>query len=506
MANTTAKNAPITAGLKTRPPIVVVMGHVDHGKTTLLDYIRKANIAGREAGGITQAVGAYEIEHAGRKITFIDTPGHEAFTSMRSRGAQVADLAILVVAADEGIKTQTKEAIKIIGEAKTPFIVAFNKIDKTGGSIDKARNDLMAAGVLLEGFGGQVSFHGVSAKNGEGVSDLLDLIVLSADLEDLKYDATAPASGFVLEARRDSRRGIEASVILKNGTLHRGDPVKTVSAHGKVKILENFLGKPVLELEPSAPAVIIGLETLPAVGEEFLVGEAGVAERVTIAATHHVPNNAAGKTMGRLGEAKKNTLNLILKSSDSGSLEALSLVLRGMDQMGGKAVNIVDEAVGDITDGDVKHALATAATIIGFKNKTEKGAKTLADAHQISIITSDIVYDLQKAVEEYLSGARGPAALGDLEVLAVFNQERLDKQLVGGRVISGVVRAKASFEILRAAGTNADAQKEKVGDGRILELREKKSEITQAEKGKEIGLLVQSHTKINAGDKIIVRK
>jgi len=512
MANTTAKNTPITAGLKTRPPIVVVMGHVDHGKTTLLDYIRKANIAAREAGGITQAVGAYEIEHGGRKITFIDTPGHEAFTSMRSRGAQVADLAILVVAADEGIKPQTKEAITIIEEAKTPFIVAFNKIDKTGGSIDKARNDLMAAGVLLEGFGGQVSFHGVSAKTGDGVSDLLDLIVLSADMmEDLKYDATAPASGYILEARRDSRRGIEASVIVKNGTLHRGDPVATASAHGKVKILENFLGKPVLELEPSAPAVIIGFETLPAVGEEFFVGEAGVSGRPLAAAVHNAPNNAAGKTMGRLGEAKANTLNLILKSSDSGSLEALSLVLRGMDQMGGKAVNIVEEAVGDITDGDVKHALATGAAIIGFKNKTERGARMLADAQQISIITSDIVYDLSKAVEEFLTGARGPAALGDLEVLAIFNQEKPDKQLIGGRVISGVVRAKAAFEILRAAaggttGPVADAPKELVGNGRILGLREKKSEITQAEKGKEIGLLVSSHILVKIGDKIVVRK
>jgi translation initiation factor IF-2 len=483
------------------------MGHVDHGKTTLLDFIRKANIAGREAGGITQAVGAYEIQHAGRTITFIDTPGHEAFVSMRSRGAQVADLAILVVAADEGIKPQTKEAIKTIEEAKTPFIVAFNKIDKTGGSIDKARNDLMAAGVLLEGFGGQVSYHGVSAKTGEGVADLLDLIVLSADVEDLKYDAAAPASGYVLEARRDSRRGIEATVIVKNGTLHRGDPVRTASAAGKVKILENFLGKPVLELEPSAPAVIIGFESLPAVGEEFFVGDAvASAARPAAAVPNAAPYNAAGKTMGRLGEAKKNTLNLILKSSDSGSLEALSLVLRGMDQMGGKAVNIVEEAVGDITDGDVKHALATGATIIGFKNKTEKGARTLADAQQVAIITSDIVYDLSKAVEEFLTGARGPAALGDLEVLAVFNGEKLDKQLVGGRVTTGIVRAKAAFEVLRAGGTDADAQKEVVGTGRILELREKKNEITQAEKGKEIGLLVGSSTAIKIGDKIIVRK
>ncbi len=254
MQKETLKNIPIKTALKARPPIVVVMGHVDHGKTTLLDYIRKANIAAREAGGITQATAAYEIEHRSsgapaaepaRKITFIDTPGHEAFTAMRSRGAQVADLAILVVAADEGVKPQTKEAIEIIENSKTPFIVAINKVDKTGGNLDKARNDLMAAGVLLEGYGGQVSYHAVSAKTGEGVDELLDLILLAADIENLTYDPSLAASGFVLEAKRDPKRGIEATVIVKNGTLTRGDTIATHTASGKVKILEDFLGKTV---------------------------------------------------------------------------------------------------------------------------------------------------------------------------------------------------------------------------------------------------------------------
>jgi translation initiation factor IF-2 len=500
MANATTKHPSINTSVKQRPPVVVVMGHVDHGKTTLLDHIRKANIAAREAGGITQAVGAYEIEHNGRKITFIDTPGHEAFTAMRSRGAQVADLAILVVAADEGIKPQTKEAIKIIGEAKTPFIVAFNKIDKTNGVIDKARNDLMAAGVLLEGFGGQVSYHGISAKTGEGVDDLLDLILLAADVEDLKYDSMAPASGYILEARRDPRRGIEATVIIKNGTLHRGDPVKTATAGGKVKVLENFLAKPVLQLEPSAPAVISGFEGLPAVGEEFTVGESGIAR---------VNNGRLGAAARAAAGTKKagNALNLILKSSDSGSLEALSVVLRSVDQSGGKAVNIIEETVGDITDGDVKHALATGATIIGFKNKIASGARNLAEAQSITIITSDIVYDLSKAVEEFLTGARGPAAQGELEVLAVFNQEKLDKQLVGGRVMVGTVRGKAPFEVMRRpAGTEETAMVVSIGQGRIIQLREKKAEITQADKGKEIGLLVSTHTAIQVGDKLIIRK
>lgn len=494
MAKETLKNISIKAGVKARPPIVVVMGHVDHGKTSLLDHIRKANIAAREAGGITQATAAYEIVHNDRKITFIDTPGHEAFTAMRSRGARVADLAILVVAADEGVKPQTKEAIKIIEEAKTPFVVAITKVDKTAGSVDKARNDLMAAGVMLEGFGGQVSYHAVSSKTGEGVDDLLDLLLLAADLENLTYDASAPASGFVLEASRDPKRGIEAAVIVKNGTLSRGDTVRTATASGKVKILEDFLGKAVTALEPSAPAIVIGFENIPKVGEEFSAGE--MKEGVTATA-----RPSAGSAANQLSKSKPDTLNLILKAGDAGSLEALSVVLRGIDQKGGKEVNIIDEGVGDITDGDVRHAIATKATIIGFKDRVEKGAKVLADAQTVTIITSEVVYDLSTAVEEFFSGARGPAASGTLEVLAVFNQEKPQKQLVGGRVTDGTFRPKTSVDIVRGPAGTAP-----VGNGKVLSLREKKSEIFQADNGKEIGVLLDSQTVVQVGDKLVIRK
>jgi len=485
--------------IKPRPPIVVVVGHVDHGKTTLLDYIRKTTVAAREAGGITQAVGAYEIVRApaaggpARKITFIDTPGHEAFTAMRSRGAQAADLAVLVVAADEGVKPQTKEAIKILEETKTPFVVALNKIDKVqGGNLEKAKTDLANAGVLLEGYGGQVSYHGVSAKTGEGVSDLLDLILLSTDVENLTYDAAAAASGFVLEARRDPRRGIEASVIVREGTLHRGDAVKTHTASGKVKILEDFTGKAVDVLEPSAPAVIIGFEKLPNVGEVFAVGELKEARSP----------QAEEAAITQIAKSKPNTLNLILKASDAGSLEALLVVLKSVDKQGGKEINVVEESVGDVTDGDVRRAQATNATIIGFKNKVEKGARNLADAQTVMIITSDVVYDLAKAVEDFLTGKLGPATAGELEVLAVFNQEKLDKQLIGGRVEKGTFRAKASFEILRGSS----APKTSLGTGRALSLREKKSEIATAEKGKEIGILASSQIAIQVGDTLVIHK
>jgi translation initiation factor IF-2 len=413
---------------------------------------------------------------------------------MRSRGAQVADLAILVVAADEGVKPQTKEAIKIIEEAKTPFIVAINKVDKTGGNVDKARNDLMAAGVLLEGYGGQVSYCAVSAKTGEGIDGLLDLILLAADVEDLTYDARAPASGFILEAKRDPKRGIEAAVIVKNGALSRGDIVRTRTASGKVKILENFLGKTVSELEPSAPAIIIGFEKIPRVGEEFAVGELTSTQGATSA-------SAIAKTVNQIAKSKPNTLNLILKAGDAGSLEALSVVLRGIDQKGGKEINIVEEGVGDITDGDIRHAIATKATIIGFKNRVEKGAKVLADAQTVTVITSEIVYDLATAVEEYFSGARGPAAAGELEVLALFNQEKPQKQLVGGRVTNGTFHPKTSFDIVRGVVGSMP-----VGNGKVLGLREKKSEIFQAEKGKEIGVLLDSQTIVQVGDKLVIRK
>jgi translation initiation factor IF-2 len=500
------QNAQAAAARVQRPPIVVVMGHVDHGKTTLLDSIRKAahsahasvsgaseprSVAEREAGGITQAVGAYEILHDGRRMTFIDTPGHEAFSAMRSRGAQAADLAILVVAADEGLKPQTKEAIQILEESKTPFVIAINKIDRTNGSLDKARNDLLAAGVLLEGFGGQISYHGISAKTGEGVNDLLDLVLLAADLENLEYDPAAPASGFVLEVRREPKRGVEASVIVKNGTLKRGDAIKTHTAGGKVKILEDFMGEIVQSLAPSAPALIIGFESLPAIGEEFFVGELVTAPRAAVA----VPAVS--------GKPNKTALTLLLKASDAGSLEALAVVLENLPRSKEKGLRIVEASVGDVTDGDVKHALATGATIIGFKNKIEKGALMLADAQSVLIITSKIVYDLSKAVEEFLDEETSGIA-GELEVLAIFNQVKLDKQLIGGRITEGSFKPKLSFEIMRSL--NGETPKSPLGSGRIVTLREQKSEIFIAEKGKEIGLVVGSAHAIQVGDKLVIKK
>ncbi|MBI5220632.1 MAG: GTP-binding protein [Candidatus Liptonbacteria bacterium] len=534
-----------------RPPIVAVMGHVDHGKTTLLDYIRKANVATKEAGGITQAISAYEITHTprndagptqnnaeetsprpsfppkedpplaeekegngprlrpasdgqardsassprvsalpeGKKITFIDTPGHEAFTHMRSRGARVADLAILVVAADESVKPQTLESIEILKQTQTPFVVAITKADRPGANPDKVKNDLMNAGVLLEGYGGQVSWHLVSAKSGEGVDDLLDLVLLTAEMESLSYDPAAPGSGFILEARLSKQRGIEVAVVLKNGTLKRGDPISTPTAGGRIKMLENFLGEPVDELLPAAPVLIVGFESVPAVGEEFIL---------QAPAAGFAPSISSGRGSGELGPivaVDDDAVNLVLKASDAGSLEALVGIVRALKTP--RPIRVVAESIGEIIDRDVKFAASTGASIVGFKVKAHKVAQSLAELQHVPIAISEIIYELVRTIEQELAAATGAATVAELDVLAVFNGEKISKQLIGARVISGDVRLKASFEVQR--------ENKQVGLGHILSLRRAKDDVTVLPNGVEGGLLVECNVAIAVGDKLLVK-
>ena len=488
---------PVLAG---RPPIVVVMGHVDHGKTTLLDYIRKTNIAAKEAGGITQSIGAYEIWHpnnapqmrpseSARKITFVDTPGHEAFSKMRARGANIADLAILVVAADEGVKPQTVESIKILNETKTPFVVAITKIDKGGADIEKVKNELTAAGVLLEGYGGQVSCEPISAKTGECINELLDLVLLATDVEHLTYDPDAPASGYVLETKIDPQRGLEATVIIKNGILKQGDLIATPTACGRIKILENFLGNTVKRLEPSAPGLIIGFEKLPEVGEEFSCDPSQISANAP--QTSRMPTHEIGD---RIREDSEKILKIILKAEDSGSLEALSQIINAIAAE--KPLKIVSESVGDVHDNDVNLAISTQAMIIAFKSRVNKAAKTLAEANRITIIASEIIYELLKTVEEFLKQAEKPTSTGEMEILAIFNQSKPEKQVVGGKVISGAFRNKAMFKIIRGA--------EQIGSGRVLNIQENKKDAPQINAGSEAGLLVNSETLIQVGDRLVI--
>lgn len=469
-----------------RPPIVAVMGHVDHGKTTLLDYVRKTNVAGREAGGITQSIGAYEIVHNNKRITFIDTPGHEAFSKMRSRGASVADFAIVVVAADDGVKPQTKEVIDVLHETKTPFVVAINKIDKPNADIERTKNDLMQAGVFLEGAGGDVSWYGISAKTGEGVQELLDLILLATELEHLTYDADAPAKGIVIEAKMDSRRGVVVSVIVKDGTFLVEDTIQTSTSHGKVRMLENFLGEQVSSLVPSSPALILGFETLPHVGEEFTAGgtseiaEEAIMEAGRFTSLPHAP------------EGEEETVRLIVKADVEGSLEALLGILRAMPE-----VRIIASAIGDITDGDVKDAVTTRAVIVGFRTRATKPAENLARGQDVPLVVSGIIYELVKAVQDRIALAKNPPPAGELEVLAVFDKKQ-GVQLVGGKVLSGLLRNKAKIVVIREGA--------EIGSGKIINLQSQKKDVGEAHAGTECGMLFESPVEIKVGDHLVLAR
>lgn len=487
-----------TKNLK-RPPVVVVVGHVDHGKTALLDCIRKTNVIAKEAGGITQSVGAYEIEvptstkvesgsrpQASGRITFIDTPGHEAFSKMRARGAKVADIAILVVAADEGVKPQTKEAIKVLQESETPFIAAITKIDKPNADVERAKNDLAANGVLLEGYGGNVSNQGVSSKTGEGINELLDLVLLAADVEDLRYNPESLAGGMVLETKMDSRRGATVTVILKDGLLGKGDLIVTPTAKGKVKILEDFLGKPAKELSPSSPAVILGFESLPQIGEEFRAGDLSEEELIKV-----MP---LPKKIEKREIKEGQVVRLILKADVAGSLEALNDLLNKLPLKENQRLEIISESVGEISDGDVKDALATNATIVGFRTGTNRTAENLARERGVVILTDEIIYKLAEKIQNVFSVAEEGRISGELEILALFSAAK-NRQTIGGKVTGGQIKNKSRLEIKRG--------EEIIGRGKVLNLQQKKTDVAAVGEGNECGLIFESDVKVEVGDKLL---
>ena len=461
---------------------MVVMGHVDHGKTALLDYIRKTNVVGGEAGGITQSIGAYEITHAGEKITFIDTPGHEAFAKMREHGAKIADIAILVVAADEGVKPQTENALKYIRAENIPFIVAINKIDKRNADVERAKKELGKAGVALEGEGGNVSFQLVSAKTGEGVNELLDLILLAAELENLTYNPDSPAEGVILTCHPDPRRGLSVGVILTDGTLKKGGEIYTSSASGKIRTLENFQEKEVAELFPSAPAVIVGFQETPEIGEEFS-GDAGKIEK----------KKTEKKTASGNGP-EKDALRVILKANEAGSLDALSHIIGKM--AGTEKIEIIDKSPGNIHESEVKLATSTGAIILGFRVKTDKAAENTARMQSITIVTSDIIYDLEKNLEEFLKEKKGKEKKV-IEVLATFGNLKNRKQVVGGKIISGPVKNLEKFEILQ--------EESPVGEGKIVNLQSGKQNVASAEEGREVGLFVETSAEIRTGNRLVFK-
>lgn len=479
------------SNLQPRPPIVVVLGHVDHGKSSILEAIKDfIKITAKEAGGITQHIGAYEVEHNGKKITFIDTPGHEAFSAMRSRGSKVADIAVLVIAAEEGVKPQTKEAILHIKKAGIPMILALNKIDKPEANPEKVKRELIKEGVMVESMGGNVPSVEISAKTKKGIPELLDMILLVGEMEKLQGDVEKPAEGLVIESYMDSKRGATATLLLRDGVLKAGDIIGTASVSGKVKMLEDFQGKALKNALPSQPVIIMGFEKVPQVGEKFQVYSDIESAKAYIAKKER----KAGEGEVFVIEEGKKVMNIILKTDVQGSIEAIDEVLKGIPQE--KVIlRLIDKGVGDVSENDVNLAKSGNAKILGFRVKTMTAAQILAERDSVKILNFDIIYELAQAVRQMMEKQVEPEKVkvvsGKMKVLIIFLTEK-NRQIVGGKVIDGQIKKGTSVEIFR--------NEESVGQGKIINLQKNKKDASLAIKGEECGILYEGGIKVEEGD------
>ena len=485
-----------TEQFQTRPPVVVVLGHVDHGKTTLIDKIRQTNIVAQESGGITQHIGAYQVEHNNKLITFIDTPGHEAFSQMRSRGAKVADIAILVVAADEGVKPQTKEVIDYIKKEKIPVIVALNKIDKPQANPEKVIGELANEGLIAEERGGDIPVVKISAKTGQGIDELLEMILLVAEMEELKADYQKPASGVVIESYLDSKRGPTATFLILEGTLKKGDIVLSGEAYGRARILEDFKGQPIETATSSTPVIVVGLNKVPVVGEVFNVENSEKeAENKALEFLKQKEEKKRQEEARSLDEEeKKPALNIIIKADVQGSLEAIEEVLANINQDKVK-INIIKKEVGDVSDSDVKLADSTNSLIISFRTNITPLASSLAERLGIKIKKYEVIYELVEGIKKGLSQLLGPEleikTIGQLKVLAIFRKEK-SRMIVGGKVISGKAENKTKVNIIR--------DNEIIGKGKVVQLQHNKQDVLEVEKGREAGVLFEGEPIIEEGD------
>lgn len=483
-----------------RPPIVAVLGHVDHGKSTLLDFIRKANTVAKEAGGITQHVAAYEVvrERGGEKkrITFIDTPGHAAFQAIRSRGAKVADIAVLVVAADDGVKAQTLEALESIRSAGTPFVVAINKIDKPNADLARTQGSLLEKGVYLEQLGGDIPWAAISAKTGQGVDELLDLILLVAEMAELKGDPAQPASGYCVEAHRDPRRGVAATLIITNGTLKSGQFVRAGAGIAPVRIMEDHTGKTLKEATFSTPVTLVGFDGLPDAGAEFSTYKTKrEAEMVRSEAMQKAREEKPA--MATMPEDGRFHLPIIVRADTSGSLEAIELEVKKIgDEFG--SVTIIQSAIGTISENDVKTAIAageTPASIIGFSVAVERAAEAFAQERGVSIEKFDIIYKLTERLAELLKEKAPKRAVeeifGRAKILKVFSSRR-DEHLVGASVLEGTIKKGAMGRVMRR-GTL-------VGSGKIQSIQHNKQTVDKVENEGEFGAQIVSELAPAPGD------
>ncbi len=488
-----------------RPPIVAIVGHIDHGKSTLLDYIRRSHVAEGEAGGITQHLSAYEAIHENstgkHKITFLDTPGHEAFAAMRSRGLEVADVAVLVVSAEEGAKQQTLEALKLIDEVKIPFIVAFTKIDKPGANLEKAKMSLLEHNVFLEGLGGEVPFVAVSGKTGEGVPELLDLILLAGEIEGLSADKELPGEGLVIEAHVDSKRGNTATLIVQNGSIRSGEYVVCGEALAPVRIMENFLGKKIKEADPGSPVMVVGFSSLPAVGAAWRTVESKKeAEEEAALARAEARKNISAPTAQKIenDESKIHVLlPLVIKTDVAGMGDAVMHELDKLPKDERLEVRIVTRGVGPIGEDDVRLAGAGSVPgiIVGFNVKVEREARDLAMRLGVLIAVFDIIYKLAEWLGAELA-KRQPREkqeekTGAAKILKVFSYAK-GRAVLGGRVDQGTLMQGQMVKVMRH-----DAE---VARGTLVSLQAQKLVVKKVESGSEFGAMIKLGSEPAAGD------
>ena len=480
-----------------RPPVIVVMGHVDHGKTKLLDAIRSTNVIGGEAGGITQHIGAYQVVRKNQLITFIDTPGHEAFTAMRSRGAKIADVAILVVAADDGVMPQTVEAFKIIKAAKIPFVVAINKIDKPDANIEKVKQELSnKLGVTPEDWGGKTICSPISALKGTGIAELLDMVLLTAETEaeDIKANPNAKAAGTIVESNMSKDTGPVATILVQNGTLRTGDQLTLDGINiGKVRRLNNYLEQEIKEAGPATPVQIIGLKISPQVGDILEVGDGERVKHKKIRSSNQ-NTNANANSVNNEDDENIKKFKIIIKSDVLGSAEAIEESLEKINTADVKS-KIIHKGLGYISDGDIKKAEATGAVIIGFNIKVSPQMVEIARERKVEIKTYSIIYDLINFVKERMEDMIEPVIirkdLGRLKVLAIFRTEK-DLQIIGGKVLDSEIESDATIEVYR--------NKELIATGKMKKLQAGKQNVTIVEADQECGIEYQGKPVIEVGD------
>jgi translation initiation factor IF-2 len=490
------------ANLAPRPPVVTIMGHVDHGKTSLLDAIRQTRVAAGEAGGITQHIGAYQVDYKDQKITFIDTPGHEAFTAMRARGAMVTDIAIIVVAADDGVMPQTVEAINHAKAAGVPIIVAINKIDREQADVPRTKQQMMQAGVIITEFGGEVEFVEVSAREKIGLEDLLETIIVVAEVQELKANPNRPAVGTIIEAELDRNKGVLATVLVANGTLHVGDNVVVATTWGKVRAMFDDRGHRIREAGPAFPAAILGMVDVPAAGDHLQAVEderiaRQTAEKRAFAAKAQAQ---AGRmptmedVLAGMGRGGVKELNIIIKADVRGSAEAVRQTLESLagDET---RVKVIHDATGNITESDVNLAIASKAMVVGFNVKADPAAQRMAADEGIDMRFYSIIYHLKEDIEKQLSGMLEPKfeerVEGHAEVRQVFKVNKNDV-IAGCYVTDGQILRNASVRVMRGGNP--------VFTGKVSSLRRFKDDVREVASGYECGIGIENAGDIQVGD------